>query len=86
MKINKLEVTDENQELVATLLEFAGSRVEVPDDWLWLNYDKEGDSLFIKVSDLISVISRSDDDSEIFDYDENDELVGIEILDICGKY
>lgn len=70
------------------LLDLAKRRVNLPCEPIWVDYDKEADTLFIKLSKSESVISRTseEDDGVIFDFDKKNNLVGIEILDLYGVY
>ncbi|MEP6902488.1 MAG: DUF2283 domain-containing protein [Actinomycetota bacterium] len=70
------------------LLERASKRVKLPTcQPLSTNYDAEADALFLKYSTNASVISKSDYESGITrDFDADNKLVGIEILDLQGLY
>lgn len=70
------------------LLELAKKRVKLPSEPIWIDYDNEADSLFIKLSKSESVISRTieEDDGVSFDFDKKNNLIGIEILDLYGIY
>jgi uncharacterized protein YuzE len=72
----------------AELLEQAAKRVKLPAEPMWIDYDREADSLYIKISQTESVISRTsrEDDGVAFDYDKKNNIVGIEILDLYGIY
>ncbi len=68
------------------LLRAASGRVSLPPDELWLDYQDDVDTLYIRLKEKTQPTrSESDlDDAVIFDY-EGEELVGIEILDITGQ-
>jgi len=70
----------------AELLAAAKQRVELPSGELWLDYQDDVDTLYIRLKEN-SHPTRSEsnlDDMFIFDY-EGSELVGIEILDITNQ-
>ena len=76
-----------NFDAVSEWLDLAKSRVKVPTDWLEIEYQKDADLLYIKVSNTTTAYSDDDLDNEIvFDYDENDTLVGIEVLNLYGVF
>ena len=68
------------------LLRAASGRVSLPPGELWLDYQDDVDTLYIRLKEKTQPTrSESDlDDAVIFDY-EGEELVGIEILDITGQ-
>ena len=68
------------------LLKAARARVSLPPGELWLDYQDDVDTLYIRLKEKTQTTrSESDlDDAVIFDY-EGEELVGIEILDITGQ-
>lgn len=70
------------------LIKLASKRVKLPSrKLLSANYDAEADTLFLKYSAKESVISKSDYESGITrDFDADNKLVGIEILDLQGLY
>jgi len=69
------------------LLELAARRVSLPNrEPLFVNYDAEGDCLFIKLSKEKAVISESQSLDVTYDLDKNGNVVGIEILDLYGIY
>ncbi len=70
------------------LLDLAKQRVKLPGEPIWIDYDKEADSLFIKLSKSKSVISQmsKEDDGVVFDFDKKNNLVGIEIFDLYGIF
>lgn len=70
------------------LLKLASERVNLPGKKpIRISYDEDVDALFLKYSVEPSVISKSEDtDGIIYDYDEKDNLVSIEILDLYGVF
>lgn len=70
----------------AELLKAARGRVNLPPGELWLDYQDDVDTLYIRLKERTNPThSESDiDDMVVFDY-EGDELVGIEIMDITGQ-
>jgi hypothetical protein len=80
-KLKNLIIPSRKELLVA-----AQQRVELPSGELWLDYQGDVDTLYIRLKKSTQPThSKSDlDDMVIFDY-EGAELVGIEILDITGQ-
>ena len=70
----------------AELLRAAQKRVNLPPGKLWLDYQDDVDTLYIRLKERTNPThSESDiDDMVVFDY-EDQELVGIEIMDITGQ-
>lgn len=70
----------------AELLTAARGRVNLPPGKLWLDYQDDVDTLYIRFKEHTNPThSESDvDDMVVFDY-EDEELVGIEIMDITGQ-
>ena len=68
------------------LLRAARRRVSLPTGELWLDYQDDVDTLYIRLKEKTNPThSKSDvDDLVVFDY-EGEELVGIEIMDITGQ-
>lgn len=68
------------------LLRAARRRVKLPPGELWLEYQDDVDTLYIRLKEKTQPTrSESDpDDMVVFDY-EGKELVGIEIMDITGQ-
>ena len=68
------------------LLKAARGRVNLPPGELWLDYQDDVDTLYVRLKEKTSPThSKSDvDDLVVFDY-EGEELVGIEIMDITGQ-
>ncbi len=72
---------------VTEWLELVDERLEIPRNYLRINYQSDVDLLFIKFTD--SETTYSDDDMEIgviYNYDADDKLVSLEILDLYGVY
>jgi uncharacterized protein YuzE len=68
------------------LLEAAHRRVSLPTGELWLDYQDDVDTLYISLKEKTQA-TRSESDLDggiVFDY-EDEELVGIEIMDITGQ-
>ena len=68
------------------LLTAARGRVKLPPGELWLDYQDDVDTLYIRLKEKTQP-TRSEsnfDDMVVFDY-EDEELVGIEIMDITGQ-
>jgi uncharacterized protein YuzE len=68
------------------LLRAGRLRVSLPPGELWLDYQDDVDTLYIRLKEKTQPThSMSDvDDLVVFDY-EGEELVGIEIMDISGQ-
>jgi uncharacterized protein YuzE len=68
------------------LLTAARGRISLPPGELWLDYQDDVDTLYIRLKEKTQPTrSESDfDDGVVFDY-EGEELVGIEIMDITGQ-
>ena len=68
------------------LLRAARERVTLPPGELWLDYQDDVDTLYIRLKEKTQPThSKSGvDDMVVFDY-EGEELVGIEIMDITGQ-
>lgn len=72
---------------VTEWLELVDKRLKIPRNYLRINYQSDVDLLFIKFTD--SETTYSDDDMDIgviYNYDEEDKLVSIEVLDLYGVY
>ncbi|MDQ3636199.1 MAG: DUF2283 domain-containing protein [Acidobacteriota bacterium] len=72
---------------VTEWLELVDKRLEIPRNYLQINYQSDADLLFIKFTD--SETTYSDDDMDIgviYNYDADDKLVSIEVLDLYGVY
>ena len=50
-----------------------------------ITYDKEADALYIKLSDNKIAVSEEKENSIIFDYDDDNNIAGIEILYFVKK-
>jgi uncharacterized protein YuzE len=70
----------------AELLRAARGRVNLPPGKLWLDYQDDVDTLYIRFKERTNPTrSESDvDDMVVFDY-EGEELVGIELMDVTGQ-
>lgn len=68
------------------LLAAARERVDLPPGKLWLDYQDDVDTLYVRLKEKThSTHSKSNlDEMIVFDY-EGEELVGIEIMDITGQ-
>jgi uncharacterized protein YuzE len=68
------------------LLRAARLRVNLPPGELWLDYQDDVDTLYIRLKEKTQPTrSESDfDDMIVFDF-EGEELVGIEIMDVTGQ-
>ncbi|HMS41937.1 MAG TPA: DUF2283 domain-containing protein [Pyrinomonadaceae bacterium] len=65
------------------LLKLANERIKIPSKYITLNYQADVDLLFIKFTNGISTYSKDDmNKGIIYNYDKNDEIVSIEILDL----
>ena len=64
----------------------ARRRVTLPPGELWLDYQDDVDTLYIRLKEKTQPTrSASDfDNGVVFDY-EGEELVGIEIIDVTGQ-
>jgi uncharacterized protein YuzE len=68
------------------LLRAARQRVDLPPGELWLDYQDDVDTLYIRLKAKTQP-TRSETDFDnmvVFDY-EDDDLVGIEIMDVTGQ-
>ncbi|HEV7395580.1 MAG TPA: DUF2283 domain-containing protein [Pyrinomonadaceae bacterium] len=70
----------------AELIRAARLRVNLPPGELWLDYQDDVDTLYIRLKEKTQPTrSESDfDDMIVFDF-EGEELVGIEIMDVTGQ-
>jgi uncharacterized protein YuzE len=65
----------------------ARKRVKVPENWIEVEYSKDYDSLYIQF--LNSPATHSKDNltkSVVFDYDENNRLTGIEVINLYSIF
>ena len=77
------QITNKSSEL----LKLAGQRIKIPNDYVILKYQEDADLLVIRFSNGKSTYSKDDMDSGvIYNYDQNDNLVSLEILDLYGVF
>lgn len=82
METRQLEKKSTNE-----LFKLANERVNIPTDFLYLKYFEEVDLLVIRFTDSDSTYSKSNlEEDVIYNYDADDNLVSIEILDIFGAF
>lgn len=77
----------ENLKVGTQWIALAKQRIFISDDWIEADYQKNVDVLYIRFS--TNPVTYSDDDlskSVVFDYDKNDKLVGIEVLNLYGVF
>ena len=68
-------------------LKLARQRVEIPSDYVILKYQEDVDLLLIRLTDGKSTYSKDDmNRGIIYNYDGNDCLVSMEILDLYGIF
>ena len=68
-------------------LKIASERLKVPGNYIALKYQEDVDLLAIRLTNGKSTYSRDDmDKGVIYNYDETNELVSIEILDLYGIF
>jgi len=80
-------VLDKKPDVINEWISLAERRVGIPKNYLEVEYQKEADLLYIKLSN--SPATYSDDDLNkgiVFDYDEHDNLVGIEVWNLYGVF
>jgi uncharacterized protein YuzE len=66
----------------AKLFELAKNRLELPNQYVFLEYQRKANLLKILFSDKKTIYSKADmKEGIIYDYDTKDNLVGVEILD-----
>ena len=64
-------------------LKLARKRIEIPNDYVILKYQEDVDLLVIRFTDGKSTYSKDDmERGIIFNYDQNNCLVSMEILDL----
>ena len=69
------------------LLKLAGQRIKIPNHYVILKYQEDADLLVIRFSNGKSTYSKDDmDNGVIYNYDKNDNLVSLEILDLYGVF
>ena len=72
---------------VSEWLNLASKRIEVPSNYIALKYQEDVDLLVIRLINGKSTYSRDDmDKGVIYNYDQNDNLVSLEILDLYGVF
>ena len=68
-------------------LKLAKKRLDLPKVFLYLKYFEDVDVLVVKITKEPSTYSKTSlDHDAIYNYDANDELVSIEILDLYGIF
>jgi hypothetical protein len=68
-------------------LKLAEQRVELPNGNVVAKYQADADLLVIRFSNGESTYSKDDmDKGVIYNYDRNDQLVSIEVLDLYGVF
>lgn len=78
MAVRQLEISKEKE-----LLKLAGERVKLPNGNLQLKYQPDVDLLVIRLNDGKSTYSEDDmEKGLIYNYDDADRLVSIEVLDL----
>lgn len=82
METRQLEKKSTNE-----LFKLANERVNVPTNFLYLKYFEEVDLLVIRFTENDSTYSKSNlDEDVIYNYDAEDSLVSMEILDLFGEF
>jgi uncharacterized protein YuzE len=77
----------ENLSTAEEWIKQARRRVKIPKNFIEAKYSKDVDSLYIQLLD--SPATHSDDDlskSLVFDYDKENRLVGIEVMNLYGVF
>lgn len=65
------------------LIKLANKRITIPNSHISVQYQKDADLLFIVFTNGKSTYSKDDmNKGIIYNYDRNDELVSVEILDL----
>ncbi len=84
MAIRQLnQITDKADEW----LKLAAQRIKIPNDYVILKYQEDADLLVIRFSNGKSTYSKDDmDNGVIYNYDKDDNLVSMEILDLYGVF
>ena len=68
-------------------LKLARRRIEIPSDYVILKYQEDVDLLVIRFTDGRSTYSQDDmHRGVVYNYDQNDCLVSVEILDLYGIF
>ncbi|HSK72488.1 MAG TPA: DUF2283 domain-containing protein [Pyrinomonadaceae bacterium] len=79
--------TQLESETAVEWLNLARKRIDLPENILKMNYQGDVDLLVIRVSDKPSVRGSMDYENDvIYNFDENDNLVSLEILDLYGVF
>jgi uncharacterized protein YuzE len=68
-------------------LKLANKRINIPGNYVILKYQADVDLLVIRFNEGKSTYSKDDmDKGIIYNYDRNNDLVSMEILDLYGIY
>jgi len=68
-------------------LKLAAGRTEIPGNYVILKYQEDADLLVIRFNGGKSAYSKDDmNRGVVYNYDENDNLVSMEILDLYGIF
>lgn len=79
--------TELETKTIGELLKLAGERIEMSTPPLKLDYQEDVDLLFVKFTEKPSVRGSFDyDKNAILNYDKDDNLVSVEILDAFDIY
>ncbi|MGI8639014.1 MAG: DUF2283 domain-containing protein [Pyrinomonadaceae bacterium] len=77
----------ENKVSEKKLVQAAKKRVQLPADWLEMEYSHEADVLFIRCSRNKPARSKGDvRNGVVYDYDARNNLVSIEVTDLYGIF
>lgn len=69
------------------LVKLANERIKIPSNYIFVQYQNDADLLLIKFTNGKSTYSKDDmDKGIIYNYDENNELVSMEILDLYDTF
>ena len=69
------------------MLKLARARVNIRNRAIKIDYQKDVDLLLLRFSDAPSVRGKMDYENDvIFNYDKDDNIVSVEILDIYGIF
>ncbi len=72
---------------VTEWLDLVDERVKIPRNYLRINYQTDADLLLVKFSETESTYSEDDmEKGLIFNYDAQNKLVSIEVLDLYGVF
>jgi uncharacterized protein YuzE len=84
MAVRQLNQTVNN---TSEWLKLANERVNIPGNYVILKYQEDVDLLVIRFNDGKSTYSKDDmDNGIIYNYDRDNNLVSMEILDLYGIY